>query len=114
MKNYPFIDTGVSISIVTWGLTKNCSHIISNISIPGRLLHIGNSQRFKLDAEPSSVAAKDIEFLYPLIGRLLFTNKITISDVQACLIYILTRMELSTNYHNGRHLNIVIVIVKKI
>ena len=53
-----------------------------------------------------------IELLYCLIGRLLFTNKITVSDVQACVTYILTRMKLSTNYHNGRHLNINILFVK--
>ena len=30
---------------------KNCSHIISDISISGRLPHSGISQRFKLDAD---------------------------------------------------------------
>ena len=60
------------------------------------------------------MSAKDIELLFHLIRRLIFTNKVTVSDVQTCIIYILTRMELSTSYHNGRHLNIDIVFVKKI
>ena len=114
MKNYPFIDTSGSIPIVAWKLMKNRSHIISDISIPGCSSHSGNSQRFKLNAESPSMLEKDIELLYCLIGNLLFTRKVTISDVQACVTYILTRMELSTNYHNGRHLNIDILFVKKI
>ena len=114
MKNYPFIDTCASILIVAWKLTKNRSHIISDISIPGRSPHSGNSQRFKLDVESPNMSAKDIELLYCPIGKLLFTNKVTVSDVKACITYILTRMELSTSYHNGRHLNIDIVFVKRI
>ena len=35
MRTYPFMDNGKPIPIVTWKLTKNCSHIISDISIPG-------------------------------------------------------------------------------
>ena len=34
MRTYPLMDNGKSIPIVTWKLTKNCSHIISDISIP--------------------------------------------------------------------------------
>ena len=56
---------------------------------------------------------KDIMLLYRLIGRLLFTSKITISDIQACVAYILTMMELPTNYHKDRHLNVDILFVKK-
>ena len=67
MKNYPFIYTDVSIPIVAWKLTKNRSHIISDVSIPGGLSHSGNSQRFKLDAESPSMSEKDIELLYCLI-----------------------------------------------
>ena len=114
MKNYSFIDTGTSIPTIAWELTKKCSHIISDISIPSCSPHSGNNQRFKLDAESPNMSEKDIELLYCLIWRLLFTGKITVLDVQACVIYILTRVELSTNYHNGRHLNIDILFVKKI
>ena len=85
MKNYPFIDTDVSISIVAWKLTKNFSHIISDISIPGFLPHFGNSQRFKLNAESPSMSEKDTELLYCLIRRLLFTSEVTISNVKACV-----------------------------
>ena len=114
LKKYPFINTSASIPIVAWKLTKNCSHIISDLFIPDCLLHSANNQRFKLDAESPSISEKDIESLYYLIGRLLLTSKITISDVQACVTYILTRIELSTNYHNGRHLHIDILFVKRI
>ena len=113
-KNYPFINTGTSIPIVAWKPTKNCSRIISDISIPGRLPHFGNSQRFKLDADSPSMSEKDIELLYCLMGRLLFIRKITIPDVQACVTYIFTRIKLPTNYHKGRYLNIDILFVKKI
>ena len=34
-KNYPVIDTGASVPIDSWKLTKKQSHIISDISIPG-------------------------------------------------------------------------------
>ena len=43
-KNYPLMDTGASIQIVTWKLAKNRSHIISAISIPGCLQHSRFSQ----------------------------------------------------------------------
>ena len=42
------------------------------------------------------MSEKDIELLCRLIGTLLFMNKVTISDVQLCVTYILTRIELST------------------
>ena len=59
------------------------------------------------------MSGKDIE-LSNCIERLLFKGKITILDVHPCVTYILTRMELSTKYHNGRHLNIDILFLKKI
>ena len=37
MKTYTLIDIGKSIHIVTWKLTTNRSHIISDISIPGQI-----------------------------------------------------------------------------
>ena len=85
MKKYLFIDTGASIPIVAWNLMKNHSHIIINISIPGCSPHSGNSQKLKLDAESPSMSEKDIELVYCLIGRLLFTIKVTISDAQTCV-----------------------------
>ena len=114
LKNYPFIDIGASIPIVAWKLTKNHSHIISDIFIPGHSPHCGNSQRLKLDTDSPSMLEKDIELLYCLIGRLLFISKTAISDVQACVTYIVTRIKLPTNYCKGRHLNIDIFFVKKI
>ena len=114
LKNYPFIDTGTSMSIVAWQLMKNRSHIINDISIPGHLPHSGNSQRFKLDADSPSMPEKDIELFYCFIRRLLFTSKITISDVYVCVTYILTRIKLPTNYKRSRYLNIDILFMKKI
>ena len=87
MKNYSLIDTGASIPIIAWELTKNCSYINSDILVPSHSPNFGNSHRFKLDADSSNMSEKDIELLYRLIGRLLFTSKITTSDVQACVTY---------------------------
>ena len=92
-KNYPLMDNGVSIPIVAWKLTKNRSHIISDVSISGCLQHSGFRQRFKLNADSPSMSAKDIGLLYRLIKRLLFISKITRPDVHACVSYIITKME---------------------
>ena len=86
-KNYPLMDTSTSIPIVSWKLTKKQSHLISDISIPGRLPYFGFSHRFKLNADSPSMSDKDIQFLYRLIERLLFTSKITRLDVHACVSY---------------------------
>ena len=106
LRNYLFIDVSASIPIVSWKLTKNCSQIINDKSIPGCSPNSGNNQRFKLVIDLPSIPEKDIELFYYLIGRLLFTSKITRLDVQVCVTYILTRMKLQTNYHKDRHLNI--------
>ena len=42
-KNYPFIDICISIPIVTWKLTKNCSHIISDRLLSTYSLYSGNN-----------------------------------------------------------------------
>ena len=42
LKNYLFINAGTSIPIIICKLTKNCSHIISGISITGRSPYSGN------------------------------------------------------------------------
>ena len=83
-KNYPLMDTGTSIPIVAWKLTKNRSHIISDISISGCLPHSGFSQGFKLNADSPSKSEKDICLFYSLIERLSFTNKVTRPDLHAC------------------------------
>ena len=108
------MDTGASVPIVSWKLTKKRSHIISDISIPGCLPHSGFSQRFKLNADSPSMSEKDTGLLYRLIERLLFTSKITRPDVHACVSYIITRMELLTHYHKDRHLDVDVLFVKKI
>ena len=64
------MDTGASIPIVAWKLIKNQSHIISDISVPGRLPHSRFSQNFKLNADSPSMSKKDIGLLYSLIKRL--------------------------------------------
>ena len=56
--NYPFTNNDTYIPIVTWKLTKNQSHIISDISTPGRLPHSGFSQRFILNANSMSGACQ--------------------------------------------------------
>ena len=83
---------------------KNQSHIISGTSIPSQSLYSGNKQRFKLNVELSSILEKDIELFYLFNGRLFFTSKITRPDVQACVIYILTRMKLKKELSQGQTL----------
>ena len=95
-RNHPLMNTGASILIITWKLTKNQSHIISEISIPGRLPNSGFSQRFKLNANTPNMSGKDIGLLYRLIKRFVLTSKITRLDVLTCVSYIITRMESAT------------------
>ena len=104
----------MSIPIISWKLTKNRSHLISNISTPGRLPHSSFSQRFVLNANSPIMSGKDIGILYRLIERLLFSSKITKPDILACASYIITRMESPTNYHEDGHLNVDVLFVKKI
>ena len=108
------MDTGTSIPIIAWKLTKNQSHIISDVSIPGRLPHSGFSQRFKLNTNSPNMSGKDIGLLYCLIERLVLTRKITRPDVLTCVLYIITRMESPTDYHEDSHLNVELLVVKKI
>ena len=68
MKTSPLMNNNKSIPIVTWKLTKNRSHIISDISISGQIPDSGFDQKFKLDAE----SEKDIGLLYCLIERLFY------------------------------------------
>ena len=114
MRTYPLIDNGKSIPIVTWKLTKNCSHIISDISIPGQIPHSGFDQRFKLDADSPSMSEKDIGLLYRLIERLLLSCKVTRPDISACVSYIIARMESSTKYQEDKQLNVDVLFMKKI
>ena len=60
------------------------------------------------------MSEKDIGLLHRLIERLLFSSKITRPDVFACVSYIITRMELPTNYHEDGHLNVDVLFMKKI
>ena len=57
---------------------------------------------------------KDKRLLYSLIERLLFIREITALDVYACVSYIITRMELSTLCHKNGHLQVDILLMKKI
>ena len=114
MKNYPCINAGASIPIINRKLANNRSHIVSGTFIPSCSPYSENNQRFKLDIESPSISEKDIELFYCLITRQLFTSKITRPDIQACVAYIFIRMQLPTNYHKDRHLNINILFVKKI
>ena len=114
MKNYPFISAGTSIPIVTWKLTKNCSHIVTNRPLSSCSLFYENNQRSKLEVESSSLPMNNIGLLYRLIGKLWFISGITRPDVQTCVTYILTMMELPTNYRKNRNLNTDLLLTKKI
>ena len=108
------MNTNTSIPIVSWKITKKQSHMISDISIPGRLPYFGFSQRFELNTESPSMSDKDIWLLYSLIESLLFISEITRPDVHACVSYIITRIELPTICHKDRHLNVDVLFMKKI
>ena len=112
-KNYPFIDINTSIPIVTWKLTESRSHIISNRLLSSYSSYSGNNQRSKLDGESSSIPVNHIELFYRLIGKLLLTSKITRLDVLDCVTYVLTMMELPTNYCKNRNLNTNLLFTKK-
>ena len=107
------MNTSISISIVGWKITKKRLHIISDISIPGRLPHCGFSYRFKLNTDSPRMSDKDKRLLYGLIKRLLFILGITAPDVHACVSYIITRMESSTIFHKNGHLQVDVLLVKK-
>ena len=60
------------------------------------------------------MSEKDIGLLYCLIERLLFASKITILDVHAYVSYIIKRMEVPTNNHKDRHLDVDVLFMEKI
>ena len=113
-KNYSLMDTGTFIQIIAWKLTKNRSHIISDISIPGRLPHSGFSQRFKLNTNSPNMSDKDKQLLYSLIERLLFICKVTKPDIHDYVSYIITRMKSPTICHKNGHLQTMIQIKRGI
>ena len=92
---------------------KNHLHIISGTSNPSCSPYSGNNQWLKFDVESLSLPEKDTELFYCLVARLLFRSKIARPVIQACVAYIFTRMELPTNNHKDRHLNIDILFVNK-
>ena len=85
LKHYTFINVGTSIPIVTWKLTKNRLHIISDRPLSSCLSYSGSYERFKLDVESLSIQMKDIGLFYRLIRRFSLTSEITRPDIQDCL-----------------------------
>ena len=70
LKNYPFINTGASISISTWKFTKHRSHIINGTFNPSFSPISGNDQWFKINVESPSLPEMDTELFYCLVIRL--------------------------------------------
>ena len=112
-KNYLFINIGISLPIITWKLTKNCSYIIRNGLLSSYSFYSGNNQRSKLDVESSCIPVNCIELFYRLIRRLLFTSETTRPDVIDCVTYILIMIELPTNSCKNRNLNTDLLFTKK-
>ena len=106
--------TGTSIPIIAWKLTKNQSHIINDISIPGRLPSSEFSQRFKLNTNSTNMSDKNKRLLYSLIKRLLFIRAITTPDIHKYVSYIIIKMESPTICHENGHLQVDVLLVKKI
>ena len=113
-KKYSLMDTNTSIPIGCWKITKKQSHIISDISIPGRLPHFAFSHRFELNTDSPSMSEKDIGLLYSLIEGLFLIHEITAPKVHACVSYIITRIESPTICHEKGHLQVDVLLVKKI
>ena len=84
------------------------------MSIPGRLPHCGFSHRFKLNTDLPSMPDKDKWLLYNLTKRLVFIRESTAPDVHACVSYIITRIESPTLCHEIGHLQVDVLLVKKI
>ena len=63
MRTYPLMDNGKCIPIVTWKLTKNYSHIISDILIPDQTSPSGFNQGFKLDTNSPNMSINWIMIL---------------------------------------------------
>ena len=112
-KIHTFINISTSILNVTWKLTKNCSHMISDRLSSSYSLYSGNNQWSKLNVESSSIPLNHIELFYPLPGRLLFTSKITRPGVLGCVTYVLMVMELPIICYNNRNLNTDLMFTKK-
>ena len=104
----------VHLSKLLPGTQKNCSHIINDRTIFSCSLYYGRHQRFKYNDKSSSIPVKVIELFYHLIRRLLFTSKINRSNVQDCVMSLLTTMELPMNYHKNIILNTDLLFTKKI
>ena len=58
LENYTFIDVGTSIPSITWKLTKNLSHMISNRPLSSCSSYYGSHQRSKHNNESSSIPIK--------------------------------------------------------
>ena len=108
------MNKSTSIPIVDWKITKKQLYIISDISIPGCLPHCEFSHRFELNTDSPSMLDKDKRLLYSLIKRLLFIREIAAPDVHTCVSYIITRMESPTLCHKNGHLQVDVLLVKKI
>ena len=89
-------------------------HIINSISIPGCLPHYGFSHRFELNTNLSNMSDKDKRLLYNLIIRLIFLREITVPDVHAYVLFIISRMELLTFCHKNSRLQVNVLSVKKL
>ena len=114
MRTYPLMDDGKYIPIVRWKLTKNNSHIISDISIPSQTSHSDFNQRFQLDTNSPSMLEKDIGLLYRLIEKPLLSCKVTRPDISACVSYTIRRTESSTKYHKDEQLKVDMLFMKTI
>ena len=114
LKNYTFIDVGTYISIVTWKLTKNCSHIISYRPLSSCLSYYESNKRSKRNDESSSIPTNDIKLFYCLIKRLLFTSTITRPSVRYCVTSLLTTMEIPMKHYKKGNSNTDILSMKKI
>ena len=110
---YPLRNTSTLFRI-SWKFTKKQSRIIRDISISDRSPHHGLSHRFKLKTDSPSMLDEDKRLLYDPIKRRLIISNITVPDIQACVSYIITRMESPSICHDNDLLQLDVLSVQKL
>ena len=83
-------------------IKNSCSH------------YFRNNQVFKIDDDSPSLPPKGTKLFYHHVARILFTNKKSRPDIQACITSLFTRMKSPMDYYKDIYLDIDLLFVNKI